>query len=339
MEKYKVSIVVAIYKSEKFLNRLIKSILNQTYRNLEILLVDDGSPDNSGKICDKFAKVDNRIKVIHKENGGACDARNVGIRECTGDYISIIDGDDWLAEDYVEYLMKLIIETDSEMAMTDSIFTTRDQIQVKEDKIKKITPEEAATLIIYPSIPIGPWNKMYKKSLIEDNNISFNVPWSGEGLYFSVTAAQYSKSVGLGHKKIYNYRLNNTESGLTNYNLIMGTNALENIKNIEKNLIIKTERLQNAVNWHIWKNYNFVLKLIIATNNKKQNRDLYYECKKNILKRMPGVVAKSEMKFKTKIKMIIQSLFPTAFAIYELKSEKRKRKKDVFLEENENDIE
>ena len=334
MEKYKVSIIVAIYKSEKFLNKLIKSIINQTYKNLEILLVDDGSPDNSGKICDEFSKIDNRIRVIHKKNGGACEARNLGIKESTGDYISIIDGDDWLAEDYVEYLMKLIEETDSEMAMTDSIFTTRDQAQVKKDEIKKITPEEAATLIIYPRIPIGPWNKMYKKSLIIDNNISFDVPWSGERLYFSVMAAQYAKSVGLGHKRIYNYRLNNAGSGLTNYNLTMGTNALENIKYIGNNLIIKTDRLYNAVNWHIWKNYNFVLKLIIATNSKKQNRDLYYECKKNILKRMPGVVTKSEMKFKTKIKMIIRSIFPTTFAVYELKMEEKKRKKDIFLEEN-----
>lgn len=336
MEKNKVSIIVAVYKSEKFLSKLISSIINQTYRNLEVILVDDGSPDNSGKICDDFAKIDNRIRVIHKKNGGACEARNFGLKECTGDYISIIDGDDWLAKDYVEYLMKLIIDTNSEMSMTDSIFTTRDQIQVKKDEIKKITPEEAATSIIYPWIPIGPWNKMYKRSLIVDNNISFSVPWSGEGLYFSVMAAQYAKSVGLGHRKVYNYRLNNMESGLTNYNLTMGTNALQNIKYIGNNLVIKTERLQNAVNWHIWKNYNFVLKLIIATNSKKQNKDLYLECKKNIFKRMFGIVMKSEMNFKSKIKIIIQSVFPATFAIYELEYEKNKRKKDVFLENTEN---
>ena len=72
MEKYKVSLIVAIYKSEDFLNKLIESMINQTYKNLEIILVDDGSPDNSGKICDEYAKKDNRIKVIHKKNGGTC---------------------------------------------------------------------------------------------------------------------------------------------------------------------------------------------------------------------------------------------------------------------------
>lgn len=323
MEKNKVSIIVAIYNSEKFLEKLIRSIINQTYKNLEIILVDDGSPDESGKICDEFAKTDNRIKVIHKKNGGACEARNVGIKESTGDYISIIDGDDWLTNDYIEYLMRLIIKTDSEMAMTDNIFTTRDQRQVSKDEIRKITPEEAATLIIYPVIPIGPWNKIYKRSLIVDNNISFSVPWSGEGLYFSVMAAQYANAVGLGHRKIYNYRLNNAGSGLTNYNIIMGTNALKNIKYIGENLVIKTEKLQNAVNWHIWKNYNFVLKLIIATNEVDNNKKLYNECIENIRKMMFKVINKSEIRKKEKMKVLIISLFPVFYAKKSIKKEKK----------------
>ena len=90
----KVTIIVAIYKSEKFLDKMIKSIIAQTYTNLEIILIDDGSPDNSGKICDMYAKTDDRIIVIHKENGGACEARNVGLKQATGEYVTIIDGDD-----------------------------------------------------------------------------------------------------------------------------------------------------------------------------------------------------------------------------------------------------
>ena len=117
----KVSAIVAIYKSEKFLPKLLNSIINQTWCNLEILLIDDGSPDNSGNICDEYAKKDRRIRVIHKKNGGACEARNVGLKEATGDYILIIDGDDWLEKDYVEYLMNLIHQTGAEMAMTDHI--------------------------------------------------------------------------------------------------------------------------------------------------------------------------------------------------------------------------
>jgi glycosyltransferase involved in cell wall biosynthesis len=328
MEKNKVSIIVAIYNSEPFLKKLLDSIINQTYKNLEIILVDDGSPDNSGKICDEYSKKDKRIKVYHKNNGGACDARNFGLEKVTGDFLTIIDGDDWLSLDYVEYLMNIITITNSEMAMTDNIFTTRDQIQIKKDEIKKITNEDAACMIIYPIIPIGPWNKLYKTSLIRKNNISFDIPWSGEGLYFSVVAAQYANSVGLGHRKIYNYRLNNAGSGLTNYKLIMGTNALYNIKYIGNNLIIKTDKLKNAVNWHIWKNYNFVLKLIIATNSKKENKELYYNCLKNIKKSMFNVAYKSEFSLFGKFKIIIKSLFPILFAKKSIKNERKALAKD-----------
>ncbi len=325
----KVTIIVAIYKSEKFLKKLLDSIINQTYKNLEILLIDDGSPDNSGKICDEYEKKDARIRTIHKKNGGACDARNLGLKEATGDYITIIDGDDWLSDDYVEYLMNIIKKTNADMAMTDNIFTTRDQVQIVNDEIKSVTPEEAACMIIYPIIPIGPWNKMYKKDLIIDNDISFNVPWSGEGLYFSFMAAQYSKVVGVGHKKIYNYRLNNAESGLTNYNVQMGINALWNIKNIGNNIISGSKKIKDAVNWHIWKNYNFLLKLIIATNSKEKYIKEYKECLYGMRKIFPKVFIHSELGMMSKIKMLFKTIAPIRYAKKELKKELKNLKKDL----------
>ncbi len=326
----KVSAIVAIYKSEKFLPKLLNSIINQTWCNLEILLIDDGSPDNSGNICDEYAKKDRRIRVIHKKNGGACEARNVGLKEATGDYILIIDGDDWLEKDYVEYLMNLIHQTGAEMAMTDHIFTTRDREQVKNDKIEILTPEEAFCSIIYPKIPIGPWNKIYKTSLLRENNIDFNRPWSGEGLYFSAMAAQFSNCVGLGHKKIYDYRLNNTSSGLTNYNILMGTNALENIKYIKNHRIVETKRTEYACNWHIWKNYGYILFLIIATDSKSEHINLYKDCIYNIRLRLLSVLIHSEMGPKSKIKIIIKGLFPVICARKELKKQKTELLKDTM---------
>ncbi len=324
----KVTIIVAIYKSEKFLPKLLDSIVHQTWNNLEVLLIDDGSPDNSGIICDEYSKRDKRIKVIHKKNGGACEARNVGLSEVTGEYILIVDGDDWLEKDYVEYLMKLIHETGVDMAMTDQIFTTRDRVQVEKDSVEIWTPEEAFCRIIYPKVPIGPWNKIYRTELIKSNNIDFSRPWSGEGLYFSVMAAQYSKGVAVGHKKIYNYRLNNHNSGLTQYNISMGINALENIKYIDQNRVIKTERTKYAVNWHVWKNYRYTLFLIIATNSILQNKKLYKECIRNIHFRALDVIMHSELGIKTKIKMALEGLFPVFCAKLELKSQKKKLKSD-----------
>lgn len=318
----KVSAIVAIYKSEAFLPKLLDSIISQTWENLEILLIDDGSPDNSGIICDEYAKRDSRIKVIHKKNGGACAARNTGLKEATGEYILIIDGDDWLELDYVEYLMNIIHRTGSDMAMTDHIFTTRDRVQIENDKIETWTPEEAFCSIIYPKIPIGPWNKIYKTSLIRNNNISFNRPWSGEGLYFSAMAAQLSNCVGVGHKKIYNYRLNNANSGLTHYSVSMGTNALENIHYIKNNRYICTKRTEYACDWHIWKNYGYTLFLIVATNSINENQALFKSCIKNLRSNLPKVILHSELGAKTKIRMVIQGLLPVLLAKRELRKQK-----------------
>lgn len=326
----KVSMIVAIYKSERFLPKLLDSIINQTWKNLEVLLIDDGSPDNSGTICDRYAERDERIRVVHKKNGGACEARNVGLQEATGEYILVIDGDDWLEEDYVEYLMNLIHVTNSEMAMTDQIFTTRDRTQIKNDKIEIWTPEEAFCNIIYPKIPIGPWNKIYKTSLLRNNNIDFNRPWSGEGLYFSSMAAQYSNRVGIGHKKIYNYRLNNANSGLTHYNIIMGTNALENIKYIKEHRLFETNRTKYACDWHIWKNYGYTLFLIVATNSIPENNSLYKECIHNIRTMLPGVLLHSELGVKTKIKMLLQGLAPVRWAKKDLNSQKMALEADTM---------
>lgn len=326
----KVSIVVAIYKSENFLDKLIQSLINQTYRNIEIILVDDGSPDGSGVICDRYALQDERIFVIHKDNGGACEARNVGMEKATGEYMVIVDGDDWLETDYVEYMMMLIQTTGSDMAMTDKIFTTRDRNQTQVDKVETWTAEEAACAIIYPRIPIGPWNKIYSTKLLRDNNITFSVKWSGEGLYFSCMAAQHANHVGVGHRKVYNYRLNNVNSGLTHYNLQMGLNALENIKYIKNNTYIESKKLQTACNWHIWKNYGYVLFLIIATDSKKENNVLYKDCRKNLLIRLPSVLAKSEVPVGSKLKMILLSFFPFCVSKRRLRKNKIALQKDVM---------
>ena len=103
-----ISVVVPVYNVEKYIDRCLNSIINQTYRKLEIIIVNDGSTDNSRKIIDKFSKMDSRIIVIDKNNGGLSEARNVGINAATGDYITFIDSDDFVSYDYIEYLYSLI---------------------------------------------------------------------------------------------------------------------------------------------------------------------------------------------------------------------------------------
>ena len=108
----KVSVIVTVYNVEKYLDECVNSIINQSYSNLEIILVDDGSSDTSGQKCDTYKAVDNRIKVIHKKNGGLSDARNVGIEIATGEYISFIDSDDYVSEIFIESLVNKVNNTD-----------------------------------------------------------------------------------------------------------------------------------------------------------------------------------------------------------------------------------
>lgn len=327
-----VSIVVAIYKSERFLDKLIGSILAQTHSNLDVILVDDGSPDGSGEVCDRYAAEDDRVRVIHKANGGTCDARNKGIAEAKGEYLCIVDGDDWLAPDYVEYLLKLIHHPGVNMSMTDSVFTTRDTAQNSSDKIVELTSEEAIAYIIYPWITIGPWNKMYRLDSIKKAGLTFCTKWSGEGLYYSVMAAQAAGRVAMGHRRIYYYRLNNENSGLTHYNLEMGTNALENIELIRDSLTIRTPKTLNACDWHIWKNYGYTLFLLIATEQQDSQRELFDLCIRNIRRRLPSVLLKSEMGFKAKSRMFVQGLFPVWWAKRDLARELAARSADKFVE-------
>lgn len=114
-----ISVIVPVYNVEKYLDRCISSIVEQTYKNLEIILVDDGSPDNSGRICDQWAERDPRIKVIHKENGGPSETRNLGVSNSNGEYISFIDSDDFVSINYISVLYKNLFESEADISCCD----------------------------------------------------------------------------------------------------------------------------------------------------------------------------------------------------------------------------
>ncbi len=116
MDNPLISVIVPVYKAEAYLEKCIKSIINQTYRNLEIILVDDGSPDKCGEICDEFAERDSRIRVIHKENGGQSSARNAALDIMTGDYVGFVDSDDWIEPNMYEHLYELILKNNAQIA-------------------------------------------------------------------------------------------------------------------------------------------------------------------------------------------------------------------------------
>ena len=182
----KVSIIMPVYKVEKFVGKTIESILNQTLKDFEFFAIDDGSPDNSGKICDEYAKKDSRLKVIHKENGGAPEARNVAIEQATGKYMYFIDSDDWIEEDMLEIMYNLAEKNSADLVVTGFCmeYYEKGKYVTYKNKItdivydNKIEFRKNAYKYLNNSILSLPWNKLYLSKRIKEENIRFpNTKW------------------------------------------------------------------------------------------------------------------------------------------------------------------
>lgn len=170
----KISIIIPVYNVEQYLPRCIDSILAQTFTNFELILIDDGSTDSSGKICDKYSEKDSRVKVIHKENGGLSSARNVGLGNAAGKYISFIDSDDYVSSDYLEYLHSLIKKYDADVVSANYILTYSNKVNFISRKKEQLIIGKEKILFFYlkqdkmnkkNDFPV--WIKLYKKELFD----------------------------------------------------------------------------------------------------------------------------------------------------------------------------
>ena len=166
-----ISVIIPVYNVEKYLKKCIQSIIDQTYKNLEIILVDDGSSDNSGKICDEFAQKYNRIKVIHKTNGGLSDARNAGLDIMSGEWVSFVDSDDFVSPYYIENLHYLVNKYDVDIAITSFVRFYNENTKLSSSKISNQEvllhdPNDAVKNMLYGKYySVSAWSKMYKKDL------------------------------------------------------------------------------------------------------------------------------------------------------------------------------
>ncbi|NCC54990.1 MAG: glycosyltransferase, partial [Erysipelotrichia bacterium] len=166
-----------VYNVEKYLERCLDSILNQTLKDIEIILVDDGSPDNCGIMCDEYAKKDMRIKVIHKINGGLSSARNAGIKMARGKYVGFVDSDDWIKEDMYQYLLELIEQYDADIADCDMIETSDsfEKVHDKDEIIEILNQKEAYDIffrISKPNINYCVCDKLFRRELFEYNKFT-----------------------------------------------------------------------------------------------------------------------------------------------------------------------
>ena len=170
-EKALISIIIPVYKVEKYLEKCIQSVINQTYENLQIILVDDGSPDNCGKICDEYAERDQRIEVIHKSNGGLSDARNKGLEIAKGEYIGFVDSDDYIEADMYEVLYNLLKQYNADVSICNFYTVSQGKIAIKnvDSGIKEYTRIEILKEILLDNnIQSYAWNKLYKKDLFDE---------------------------------------------------------------------------------------------------------------------------------------------------------------------------
>ncbi len=164
-----ISVIIPVYKVEEYLDRCVSSVLNQTYKNLEMILVDDGSPDRCPELCDEWGKKDLRIKVIHKENGGLSDARNAGMKICTGELVAFLDSDDWIHPDFYQTLFDAMVEFNCDIAECDYIKTSGNKPENRLNYAEPLVCEtdEAMKLHIADKcFKQVVWNKLYKKELL-----------------------------------------------------------------------------------------------------------------------------------------------------------------------------
>ena len=205
MNEEKISIIVPVYNVEAYLEKCVESILKQTYTNLEILLVNDGSTDKSGELCDKLALRDHRIRVIHKENGGLSDARNRGIDEASSNLIGFIDSDDYIDEDMYETLYRQMVASKADLSMCGhyDVYHQIPEKQVAEIKTWELMPEEAIKMVMEAKIlSVTAVNKLYKKALFEQ--LRFRIGKIAEDAFIMVDLIhQCSKIVATNEKKYY----------------------------------------------------------------------------------------------------------------------------------------
>ena len=297
----KISVIIPIYNVEKFLNRCIESVLKQTYSELEILLVDDGSTDKSGAICDYFAGIDSRIRVIHKRNGGLSDARNVGLAACTGKLVMFVDSDDYIVQDCIAYMKNIMDLQNADIVSAE--FTHEENklsISNANEKIKVYSnTKEILELLLYQRISTSANVKLYKMSLFNDIRFPKGTLYEDVITIFQV----FSKCERLAHSNLnkYFYFVRNNSIVRSEFN----SRKMDYIYNCEKILnqaensyVELIPAAQSRLLWacfHIWVNIN----------DRKKYREEYEKVLDIIKKYRKAVFLNKKVQLKNKIVIVL----------------------------------
>ena len=217
----KISIIVPVYRVEQYLHRCVDSIMDQSFTDFELILVDDGSPDNCGEICDEYAKKDRRIRVFHKENGGVSSARNLGIDNSFGEYISFVDADDFISLNWLECLYEKAISSNADIIVasyTKSSKCGNKSCRIDEAEIVNTSQEAKfeylCRLLLHDGFGWEVWSRLFKRSLIVDNKIEMQGTFA-EDMSFCARCSLLSKIIYHIDNCDYYYNVDNPVSAMS----------------------------------------------------------------------------------------------------------------------------
>ena len=292
-----VSIIIPAYNVEKYIEESINSVIRQSYSNIEIIIINDGSIDRTNEICEKISRIDNRIKIINKKNEGVAKARNDGIKNCNGKYVAFVDSDDIISRDYIKSLMYFMKKYNADIVSCDfkKIYKKIKKKKTKtQPKVTQFNNVEALELLLYKkTLDSSLWNKIINKDLF--NNISFdNNLKMFEDLDIMYRLFDYSNKIIYVDEKLYYYRIRpnsliNKEFGKENYAVIDVVNSMK------QNIINKHPDLEKACNSRILSMYFYLYR-----NIDKENK-FYLECVENIKTLREKVKKDNKITNKTKI--------------------------------------
>lgn len=267
----KVSVIIPVYRAEKFIHECIESVLNQTHTDLELILVDDGSPDNSGAICDEYALKDNRIKVFHQQNGGVCAARNKGLDMATGDYILFLDSDDYMPKDALKTLYNDATQNDADIAI-GRIFCNTESAEF-DNNLQVWTGTEALIKASedHPAL-YGCWSKLFKRELVEDVRFVEGRKVHEDGYFLFLTLIKLP-TITVRNKCTYIYR-NNPDSASHEAFSEKYFDVLYFFNEKKKIVDEQFPELSEKFNNKLVKAHMTMLHLFCKTKEKKYNKDV-----------------------------------------------------------------
>lgn len=283
-----ISVIVPIYKVEKYLDKCIESIINQTYKNLEIILVDDGSPDKSSKMCDEWSKKDKRIIVIHKENGGVSSARNIGIDKSKGEWITFVDADDWIEKTYIEDMYNVAMDFDSKYVCCgyDKVYSNSSELINSNAELFELKSKDYLIALLNVQNSYGFVHmKLINKDVISD--IRFDEELAvGEDALFNIQLCDNLDKVIIYNKALYNYRIN-SDSVVRRYDVNYVdkyTNSMQKMKSYINKKYSSKEIKLNVFNYIVYHLMLICVNYCYHPQNKNKYHSLKEVCKMDIYK-------------------------------------------------------